>query len=77
MTPAERVGNNLNGFTDFRIQNGSRQGQNLALTGFHVFQVLSTAGLCLPTGHKQALSFLNPSSKPFEGLGFGCCGAQG
>jgi len=33
MTPAERVGNNLNGFKDFRTENGSSQGQNLAFTG--------------------------------------------
>ena len=36
MTPAERVGNNLNGFKDFRTENGPRQGQNLALTGLCV-----------------------------------------
>ena len=32
MTPAERVGNSLNGFEDVRTENGPRQGQNLALT---------------------------------------------
>jgi len=32
----ERGGNNLNGFKDIRTENGSRQGQNLALTGLCV-----------------------------------------
>ena len=36
MTPAKRVGNNLNGFKDFRTGNDSSQGQNLALTGSFV-----------------------------------------
>jgi len=33
---AERRGNTLTGFPDFRIENGSSQGQNLALTGLCV-----------------------------------------
>jgi len=33
---AQRGGNTLNGFTDFRTENGSSQGQKLALTGLFV-----------------------------------------
>jgi len=36
MAAGERGGNNLNGFEDFRTENGSSQGQNLALTGLFV-----------------------------------------
>jgi hypothetical protein len=36
MTLAERAGHKLNGFTDFGTEHGSRQGQNLALTGLFV-----------------------------------------
>ena len=32
----EREGDTLNGFKDFHLENGSKQGQNLALTGFCV-----------------------------------------
>ena len=32
----ERGGNNLNSSKDFRTDNGSSQGQNLALTGLYV-----------------------------------------
>jgi len=35
-TAVERGGNNLNVFNDFRTENGSSQGQNLALTGLFV-----------------------------------------
>ena len=35
-TAAARGGNNSKGFKDFRTENGSRQGQNLALTGLYV-----------------------------------------
>ena len=33
---AKRVGNNLHSFKDFRAENGSSQGHNLALAGFFV-----------------------------------------
>ena len=33
---SERNGHNSDDFTDFRTENGSRQGQNMALTGFCV-----------------------------------------
>ena len=45
MTPAELVGNNLDGFKDFRIRNGSRQGHNLALTGLFVPSSLDSGPL--------------------------------
>ena len=45
MTPAERVANNLNGFKDFRTENGSSQGQNLALTGSFVLSWLDSGPL--------------------------------
>jgi len=35
-TAVERGGNNVNGFKDCRTENGSSQGQNLALTGLFV-----------------------------------------
>jgi len=35
-TASERRGINLNGFKDFRTDNGSSQGQNLALNGLFV-----------------------------------------
>ena len=41
---AERGGSNLNYLKDFRIQNGSNQGQNLAL-----------AGLCVPNSLDSGL----------------------
>ena len=45
MTPAERVGNHLNGFEDFRTENGSSQCQNLALTGLCVPNLLDSGPL--------------------------------
>jgi len=45
MTPAERVGINLNGFKDFRTENGSSQGQDLALTGSFVPRTLDSGPL--------------------------------
>ena len=39
----ERGGNNLNGFKNFRTENGSSQGQNLALTGLFVPSSLGRA----------------------------------
>jgi len=36
LAAAEMGGNNLNGCQDFRTENGSGQGQNLALTGLFV-----------------------------------------
>ena len=41
-TAAERQGNNLKGLEDFRLENGSSQGQNLALTFFFVTNSLDT-----------------------------------
>ena len=45
MAPAEWVGNNLNGFKDFRSENGSSQGQNLALTDLGVPSSLDSGPL--------------------------------
>jgi len=39
-TAAERKGNNVNGFKDFRTENGSSEGQNLALTDSFVPSLL-------------------------------------
>jgi len=42
LTSVERGGNNLNGFRDFRTENGSSQGRNLALTGVCVASWLAS-----------------------------------
>ena len=41
-TAGERGGNNLNGFQDFRTENGPRHGRNLALTGVFVPSLLDS-----------------------------------
>jgi len=45
MTTVERVANNLNGFKVFRTENGSSQGQNLAMTGLCVLGSLDSGSL--------------------------------
>ena len=54
-TATERMGNNLQGFRGFHLQNGERQGQTPALTGFIVPNSLDSVELfvdatCFPRG---------------------------
>ena len=44
ISAGERRVDNFNGFKDFRTENGSSQGQNLALTGLFVPSSLDSGG---------------------------------
>jgi len=59
---AEQGGNNLNGCKAFRAENGSSQGQNLALTGLFVRSLLDSG-----QAHNLSSTIAyGPTSNPFQ-----------